>query len=415
MRHLSILTLCLTACGLFGETPDTRGSGPSANGPDADGDGLTDAEEAELGTDPNLADSDGDGKSDGVEVRTLGTDPLNKDSDGDGVGDGAEVSTYKTDPLVPDHEPKAPPPDALGPGPGPDGLPAQPGEPERSPGAGEPEPPGQLRCGEPGAFELDCFVQIPTTTFRRGAQATDSTAPHHDPAALPDEGPPQEVTVSSFWIQKFEVPVSTYGRCVGSNWCDTAHVETEGGFSTWAMSKEGKAANEPVNGITWDGAKQLCDYLGGRLPTEAEWELAARGTDGRAYPWGNDPGCGVSQAATAVSTGKPVSQNVMLRESCEILGVTVGSLLVGESPYGLVGASGNLWEWVSDWYAEDAYQGGPATDPHGPETGERRVQRGGGWTSTDPVELRVAARGSAPPGTKLNDVGVRCVWGAQTW
>ena len=78
------------------------------------------------------------------------------------------------------------------------------------------------------------------------------------------------------------------------------------------------------------------------------------------------------------------------------------------SPHGLRNAAGGVWEWTSDWYAADAYAGGPVTDPKGPAQGTERVQRGGGWSNEDPLELRAAARASLPPEARLDDVGVRC-------
>lgn len=383
---------------------------PEVIGPDADGDGLSDADEARLGTDPTLRDSDGDGKSDGVEVHQLKTDPLKRDTDGDGVSDGAEVSSHGTDPLVPDHTPK-PAPDVASTEPteGPDGVPNTPsGEPR--PGAGGAEPPMSLRCDQPGVGQLDCFRWVEGGRFLRGAQSADPAGANYDAAALPDEGPPQEVTLTGFWIMQHEVPVWLFKRCVDAGACDRSQVESSGGFSTWVDDKDGQPRNEAINGLTWTGAVEVCTWMGGRLPTEAEWEFAARGPEARRFPWGEEPGCGVQTERRMQADGRAPPRE-MRKGPCEHLGVASPSDLLGPSPSGVLGMAGNLWEWVDDWYAEDAYANSGTIDPRGPAKGSLRVQRGGGWTSTDPLELRAAARGSAPPDTKLNDVGVRCVWG----
>jgi formylglycine-generating enzyme required for sulfatase activity len=258
-------------------------------------------------------------------------------------------------------------------------------------------PPAEMRCDGP-KLSSGCFVEVKGGTFLMGAQATDAAAPGYDADAAPDEGPPHEVTVSSFWIQRNEVTASEYALCVENRWCSEEAVTT-GGFSNYGDEAR---RQYPINGVTWEGARRYCEWYGSRLPTEAEWEYAARGTDGRRFPWGDKKMCGVMSAS-----GGGDLRNV--EESCELDGTVPMGRLRGNSAFGARGMANNVWEWVSDWYADDAYARHASKNPTGPETGERRVQRGGGWTSIDPVELRSAARGSLKPDEQVNDVGFRCV------
>ena len=286
--------------------------------------------------------------------------------------------------------------------------------------------PSYITEGRPNLERVGCMVRLPDTglrqallpspeaidtvdvhTFLMGAQADDPEAPGYDPAASEDEAPPHRVTLSPFYMQRFAVSVRQYHWCVVFGPCDAAEVATGGYFTAeerdpWHAILAHRAADErPVTGNTWRGAATYCDWIGGRLPTEAEWEYAARGGAlQRRYPWGDEPPtCG--HAVFGGGTGG----------KCDVDGPTSASL---HRTYGqdrvtnLLHQAGNTWEWTADWYAEDYYGRSPSHDPKGPESGSGRVQRGGGFSDDDPEVLRAAFRAQMDPEMQMPDVGFRC-------
>jgi iron(II)-dependent oxidoreductase len=151
----------------------------------------------------------------------------------------------------------------------------------------------------------------------------------------------------------------------------------------------------PVFNVTWAEAERYCESLGKRLPTEAEWEKAARGDKGSLYPWGE-----TAPDATRAVFGRR-ERNALPPVSA------VDSPLGGRSPYGLRHMAGNLAEWVRDWFYAVQYAAMPERNPKGPENGFEKVVRGGSWQSAA-HELRTAARASAPPGLRSPTIGFRC-------
>jgi formylglycine-generating enzyme required for sulfatase activity len=224
---------------------------------------------------------------------------------------------------------------------------------------------------------------VPGGSFVLGAGAGDS-------AAEEDERPPHGITVRSFWIDETEVTNDLYRQCVTAGecrrpWsigCNTAQISYD----------ESQMGNYPVACVAWEDAAAYCQWSGGRLPTEAEWEKAARGTDGIVYPWGNQ------------------SSNCQLanRDGCLAFSAAVGSYLSGASPYGVLDMAGNVAEWTADWYDPAYYADSPELNPTGSTTGELKVVRGGAWNSL-PFAIRVTARFGAEPAHVSPALGFRCV------
>ena len=258
------------------------------------------------------------------------------------------------------------------------------------------------------------FIEIKATEFLMGAQSTDPDAAGYDPNAAQDEGPPRRVTVDAFAIQKFEVEAYRYQECVQASACDpippTSPMLTIGTEVRLRL---------PVNFVTWNNAVQYCNYIDARLPTEAEWELAARGADGRKYPFGDEPRCPTNTFLQDSSpndgkSGKQEERDPTANEpsaidkGCSLESPPNPSDSVKAHPLGIVQLAGSMWEWVSDHYADSYDKAGGNTNPKGPETGTRRVQRGGGWMSSSTLDFRGAARASLNPQARMPDVGFRC-------
>jgi len=201
-----------------------------------------------------------------------------------------------------------------------------------------------------------------------------------------DERPVHRVSLDAFYVDKYEVTIARFGKFV------TAIMsEPPWGFAN--QEAPTKRGDQPVRWVTWMEATAYCAWVGKRLPTEAEWEKAARGTDARTYPWGNDPPTS-AQAVFALMDGAEASSAVGLRED-------------GKSPYGAIDMAGNLYEWVADWYEEDFYHHSPPRNPRGPEKGGSKVQRGGSFTNAA-YRLRASFRTKGEPTEHHPRVGFRC-------
>jgi formylglycine-generating enzyme required for sulfatase activity len=233
------------------------------------------------------------------------------------------------------------------------------------------------------------WALVPGGEFEMGAEG--------DPAAT-DEGPKHKVNLDSFYIGKYEITNQQYHTFVKTTG-RKAPVNEDPKYSIWRGEDilEG-TANLPVINVTWDDATAYCKWAGGRLPTEAEWEKAARGTDGRTYPWGNDP-------VTGNRTNYSI-ENVTFWEGPATL-AKVDQYEFGKSPYGAYEMAGNVWEWTQDWYDESYYKHSPAKNPAGPSEGKEKVVRGGSWQS-NPQTVRSANRNKHLTTDRRVYVGIRC-------
>jgi len=340
------------------------------------------------------------------------------------------------------------------------------------------------------------FVDVEGGRFLMGAQSADPDSPGYDPDAGNDEGPPRWVTVDSFSIQQREVSAAEYRRCISDSVCP----EPSGNPSLSTVDSEVKMGLS-MNLVSWTEATEYCAHIDARLPTEAEWEYAARGESGRRFPFGDHPICAVRafkgepsdvqnagvqtsskcsrierlamsvyedhevkaleelivsslddvilnaicdrlysmDEATNLSLLKEVKRQGSvkpLRDAVGVFDMASGLLsvsdavplpesdgvkncaetkppnpsdMVGHHPLQIQQMAGGMWEWVADFYAEQYVDGGSESNPTGPKTGTRRVQRGGGWMSSSPLDYRGAARASLPPDLRMPDVGFRCV------
>jgi len=224
------------------------------------------------------------------------------------------------------------------------------------------------------------MVPVPEGAFQMGCNA------EVDDTCNEDEFPYHEVFLDSFAIGRTEVSQSQYQACVDAGQC------TEPGTGS-DCQQEPLGGNMPVVCVSWFAARDYCEFRSGRLPTEAEWEKAARGVDGARFPWGDgEPDCNL--AAYNDCTGRePIESNPG-----------------GASPYGALNMAGNVYEWTSDWYQSTYYVGSPAENPQGPDSGERRTIRSAS-SNYNADSMRASVRG---PDYEINEetgtpvVGIRC-------
>jgi formylglycine-generating enzyme required for sulfatase activity len=209
-----------------------------------------------------------------------------------------------------------------------------------------------------------------------------------------DEQSVHTVALDGFWIDRTEVTNAQYRRCVEERAC-TPPIES-GSHTLDPYYSNSNYGDYPIIHVSWHQAKAYCAWAGARLPTEAEWEYAARGSDGRTYPWGSSaPDCDKA--------------NYWGREiGCVGDMTAVGSYPAGASWCGVLDMAGNVWEWIADWYQSDYYSVSPLRNPLGPDSGTRKVVRGGSW-SPDWNGIRATRRSSGSPSNRYPLVGFRCV------
>lgn len=236
-------------------------------------------------------------------------------------------------------------------------------------------PGGSARSGSQTNSLDQQMVLIPAGKFTRGSN-------HGD-----DEQPVRTIYLNAFYMDMFEVTVGQYAR-----YLEATDMEEP---PDWSIMNQPQHQRRPVVNVDWDDAVNYCKWAGKRLPTEAEWEKAARGTDGRIYPWGNE-----APTRLHANYGRKDWDNHQAL-------TPVGSFEAGKSPYGIYDMAGNAWEWVFDWYGNEFYRKGPERNPIGPAKGDTKVVRGGSWLYV-PEFLRTSFRFNADPFGKQFGYGFRC-------
>lgn len=237
------------------------------------------------------------------------------------------------------------------------------------------------------------MVLIPEGSFPMGV-------PHGDRDGGRDEYPRHDVFVSNFYIDKYELTNGRYLEFVKATNHRIPQNPKNATRNLWAGDSITESLiDRPVINVDWADANAYCQWAGKRLPTEAEWEKAAKGTADRRFPWGN-----------VEPTNKHLNFNQQWIGEKTLM--PVGSYELGKSPFGVYDMAGNVWEWVNDWYDAKYYEKSPAKNPTGPETGTKRVLRGSGWQNETPT-VRIFTRVDSDPTIRNESTGFRCAMDAR--
>jgi formylglycine-generating enzyme required for sulfatase activity/serine/threonine protein kinase len=256
------------------------------------------------------------------------------------------------------------------------------------------------------------MVQIPAGQFFMGSDKKD---------AMPNEGPTHNVKLDSFCMDLHEVTAKQYKECSNNGKCRRAGTEVDWPgitpqdrkiYSTLCTADDPNKQDHPINCVSWDMASTYCKAQDRRLPTEAEWEYATRGPDGRVYPWGDeDPtpqhlnACGSECVAWGKANGTEL-QSLYSGDDGYPTTAPVGKFPAGKSRFGPFDVVGNVWEWAADW--SGPYKGLDSTNPTGPEKGDKRVIRGGAWNGSFASWLRPSFRYAQAPKALSHGIGFRC-------
>ena len=233
---------------------------------------------------------------------------------------------------------------------------------------------------------IEAMVEVPQGNFWMGCNLEVDAE-----CKVEREAPMREVKLNTFEIDVYEVTAGDYRACIVAGACEYGGA-SDNGYSNYAMERD----DHPMNFVTWDEASTFCAWRGKRLPTEAEWEKAARGADGRKYPWGdNERSCDyavMNDSGIGCGTGQtwPIGQKPM-----------------GMSIYGVHDLIGNVAEWTADWFESEYYQTAPQANPAGPSEGRLKVVRGGSFLNPEEY-LRAANRLDYSPETRASLFGFRC-------
>jgi formylglycine-generating enzyme len=228
------------------------------------------------------------------------------------------------------------------------------------------------------------MVTIPAGSFIRGTDAGGF-----------DEQPPREIFLDEFEIDRYEVTNYQYAEFAGA----TGHRKA-GPPSRYAKNVgKMRGPNQPIVYVSWEDAQAYCRWRGKRLPTEAEWEKAMRGSDGRLWPWGN--------------VEQPHGANWARVHDGYDVTAPVGTFQSDASPYGVMDGAGNVMEWVEDWYSEGYYRESSDKNPPSPDHGVYRVLRGGAYTTTG-GDMRITSRSKMVPDFRDETIGFRCARSRET-
>ena len=260
------------------------------------------------------------------------------------------------------------------------------------------------------------MVVVPAGEFIMGSPA--------DSDGYEDERPQRRVYVGSFLIDRYEVTNDAYAGFVRA----TGHRIPENANPLATLWTNGAPlpgiGQHPVVNVSWDDAVAYCRWRGARLPTEAEWEKAARGTDGRRYPWGNEWNLAKANSASYWAgrtiefasgadwdafwlrgDGARLSKEHGING--QVLTLPVGSFAGNVSPYGAYDMDGNAAEWVADWFDPNYYRTAPLSDPSGPARGAIKAMRGGSWLKPA-ASLRTSDRDWGTMDSRPSGTGIRC-------
>lgn len=272
------------------------------------------------------------------------------------------------------------------------------------------------------------MVYIPSGEFQMGSSFFKSFVFSNKKLfSFPDQRPKHKVHLDAYWIDQTEVTVGMFKKFVEATGYKTT-AEKEGWGKPWRNKSKDKEwpqvpgtdwlhpqgpestakENHPVVQVSWEDALAYCEWIGGQLPTEAQWEKAARGMDGRRFPWGNKFDGNLLNFGDAQC---PVERWRDLNyDDGYAYTAPVGSYPKGASPYEVLDLAGNVWEWVSDWYDKKYYGVSPDHNPIGPDSGTVRSQRGGSWYDGEAKAwANSLVRHQNPQTDRYEDVGFRCV------
>jgi formylglycine-generating enzyme required for sulfatase activity len=235
---------------------------------------------------------------------------------------------------------------------------------------------------------------VPAGAFLMGGEGGD-----------PNEQPPHRVFLEHYWIDQTEITNVKYALCVAVDACESP--EQPGSETRNAYFGDVRYEDYPVIYVNWSMASAYCGWAEARLPTEAEWEKAARSADARIFPWGDEWDVHSPRRLNFSDTNDPHGGSDPTANDGFPETAPVASFEAGRSPYGLYDMAGNVWEWVADFFDPEYYQQGVALNPTGPLEGELRSVRGGSWVASQLV-FRTFNRNGIHPSSAASGLGFRC-------